>query len=586
MSQSLEQQATDDGPAGIRWQEWGPAAFAAAAAADRLVLLHLTATWCHWCALMDSGTWADTAIIHRVNREFVAIRVDADRYPHVQDRYIAGGWPTNAFLTPTGEVLWSGTYLEAAQFLTLSDSVTEAWRERREELDREITRRRLALESTRARQPGGGLVRREAADDVYTATLAAYDARNGGFGDAPKFPQADVIELLYATAPTDETALRMADQTLDGMLAGELWDSEGGGFFRYATAADWTAPRREKLLDTNSALLDAYAMGAWLRGRADWRQTATGVVRWAGSGLGRPDGLWAASQQASEAWLTADPAAPAPPAPADPTLHTAANARWIAALAMGGARLGETGWVAQAAEALALLLQRMTSPRGGLFHYAAPGGDAHFDFLLADTLHVIRAALAVAQAAGEAAWIGRARELVRHVEATFGSDDGGFWDRLPTDHDIGALRFRERRFDLNALAARLLLDVSHITGERGCRALAERTLARIGGVAGRHGPDGALFALATAEYFEAPPAVVITLPRGAGAAAGAELRHAAFALRHPLLRVWTVPDGHAAGPVTFTTDGRPVAFLWTRNGRSKALTTAAELADAAAHLNA
>jgi uncharacterized protein len=583
MSQSLEQQAARDG-AGIHWQEWGQPAFAAAAASDRPVLLHLTASWCHWCALMDNGTWADPTVIERVNRDFVAVRVDADRYPHVQDRYIAGGWPTNAFLTPNGEVLWSGTYLEAAQFHSLGESVTQAWRERREELEREITRRRLALESARSRQAAGGLVRREAADDVYTATAAAFDARNGGFGDAPKFPQADVIELLYATATVDAAAVRMADQTLDGMLAGELWDRDAGGFFRYATEADWTAPRREKLLDTNSALLDAYSMGAWLRHRDDWRETAVAIVRWADSRLQRSDGLWSASQHAGAA--SPSPVTNEHVPPADPTLQTAANARWIAALALSGVRLEEPGWVARADEALTLLLQQMTSPRGGLFHYAEPGREPRFDFLLADVLHVIRAAISVAQASGNPAWMRRARELLRHVEVNYGSDDGGFWDRLPTDHDIGALRYRDRPFELNALAGRILLDMAHITGERGCRALAERTLARLGGVAGRHGPDGALFALATAEYFEAPPAVVIAVPSGAGPDAGAELRRAAFALRHPLLRVWTVADGHTAGPATFVAGDSPAAFLWTRNGPSRPLATPAELAAAAAQMHA
>src|SRR5690606_40783264 len=81
----------------IGWRPWGRAAFEEAARADRPVLLNLTAVWCHWCHVMDETTYSDPALIELINAELVPVRVDADLYPHVQDRYIAGGWPTNAF---------------------------------------------------------------------------------------------------------------------------------------------------------------------------------------------------------------------------------------------------------------------------------------------------------------------------------------------------------------------------------------------------------------------------------------------------------------------------------------------------------
>src|SRR5687768_5299395 len=126
----------------IHWRTWGAPAFAEAAAAGRPVLLNLSAVWCHWCHLMDETTLSDPTIITLLNSELVPIRVDADRSPHVQDRYIAGGWPTNAFLTPTGEVLWAGTYLEPDEFRKVAESVLAAWGTRRAELETEIERRR------------------------------------------------------------------------------------------------------------------------------------------------------------------------------------------------------------------------------------------------------------------------------------------------------------------------------------------------------------------------------------------------------------------------------------------------------------
>src|SRR5215216_1823929 len=205
----------------ISWRVWGPGAFAEAAAADKPILLNLTAVWCHWCHLMDETTYSTPELIKIINENLIPIRVDADQHPHVQDRYIAGGWPTNAFLTPTGEVLWSGTYVPPEQFGQVSSGVLSAWSDRREELKGEISRRRKALEAARGRHHTVGLVRREAADDVLSATIDAYDERNGGFGVEPKFPYAEALELLLIQGTRDNADyLQMAEHSLDGMLSG------------------------------------------------------------------------------------------------------------------------------------------------------------------------------------------------------------------------------------------------------------------------------------------------------------------------------------------------------------------------------
>jgi uncharacterized protein YyaL (SSP411 family) len=180
----------------INWRSWGAASFAEAGASDRPILLCLTAVWCHWCHQMDETTYSDPDLIQFINEHFTAIRVDADQYPHVQERYITGGWPTNAFLTPTGEVLWSGTYIEPQQFAAVAEGVRSAWSDRRSEFAVEIERRRKALDAARGRVNAVGIVRREAADDVWSAIVESFDARNGGFGTEPKYPAPEAVELL------------------------------------------------------------------------------------------------------------------------------------------------------------------------------------------------------------------------------------------------------------------------------------------------------------------------------------------------------------------------------------------------------
>ena len=545
----------------IQWRGWGPDAFAEAVSANKTVLLNLTAVWCHWCHLMDETTYSEPDLIQLINEHLIAIRVDADQHPHVQDRYIAGGWPTNAFLTPTGEVLWSGTYVEPQEFGNVAQSVVIAWSERHAELQVEIERRRKALEAARGRHHVTGLVRREAADDVLSATIDAYDARNGGFGTEPKFPYMDVVELLYAHGVRDSVdLLRMADHYLEGMLAGELRD-EDGGFFRYALNADWTDPRREKLLAANAALLRAYALGAQTRSHDEWRAVAEGIVRWANQELRRADGLWHASQLDTGN---------------DDVLYTNYNAQWIAALADAGGRLGEQHWIDVSAAALQTLLTTMRAPNGMFYHYRRAEHEPQTAFLTIDAAEVARACVAVAQATGRGEFLDRARETAAAMEKHSWAEDGGFWDRARGHEDVPALRYRDKPFDTNADCARTMNDLSLLTGDKSYRALAERTLALLAPQAGRYGVAGANFALALDEFFEAPDRLVVV---GTGPAAD-ELRQAA--LRAPIMqrRVVTLPEGGRISQFSFPAGREAAVYVATARGTSPPCTTAAQLEDA------
>ena len=564
----------------IAWREWGPEAFDEAARLDLPILLNLTAVWCHWCRMMDETTYSDAGIIADIGERVLPIRVDADIYPHVQDRYIAGGWPTNAFLTPTGEVLWSGTYVDPDEFRKVLHAVTGAWTERRDELKLEIERRRRALHAARSRQPSSGLVRREAADDVLSVTQDSFDPRNGGFGTEPKFPVPDAIEPLFvhASRARNDDWANLAERTLDGMLAGELWDDVEGGFFRYATAADWTAPRYEKLLETNAAMLRAYALGAALRGRQDWRTIAERIVAWVDTRLTLPGGLWSASEIADEAYYKGDAAQRAANPPAvDPILQTNRVAQWIRALAEAGARLGKADWIASADRALPLLLDRMSAPDGSLYHYSRHDAEPELPGLLADALEAGLAALSVAQATGRTCHVDAARRIAEFLQKKLWADDGGFYDHCSNGADVGALRYRDRPFELNAQAARLFQDLALLTGERGYRAIAERTLAVLSPLAGRYGVSGAVFALAVEEFFDPPTRVLIV----GGADASRDLRHTALALPIPDLRVYTLENGGRFGTNNFRPEPAPAAYYCNARSCSAPLLDPAALAAAA-----
>lgn len=103
----------------IHWRDFDDEAFKAAREQNRLVLLSISAVWCHWCHVMDETTYSDREVIDTINSSFIPIRVDTDQRPDVDARYNMGGWPTTALLTPDGNILTGGTYIPAPRMKRL-----------------------------------------------------------------------------------------------------------------------------------------------------------------------------------------------------------------------------------------------------------------------------------------------------------------------------------------------------------------------------------------------------------------------------------------------------------------------------------
>ncbi|WP_336024761.1 DUF255 domain-containing protein [Halobellus salinisoli] len=231
----------------VEWREWGPAPFEEARAADRPVLLALTATWCDSCHEMDAETYGEPRIAANVNDGFVPIRVDVDRHPRVRERYNMGGFPSTVFCTPSGKVITGATYLAPDGMRQVLDSVRDVWTDRGDDAGR--IPRALAGKST----PAGPV------DERIESHLAGqldekWDPRFAGWGTDAKFPLPRTIEFAL------KRARGRAVETL-GVIGESLYDADEGGFYRYAEGRDWTDPHTEKVLDANAALVRAFANG-------------------------------------------------------------------------------------------------------------------------------------------------------------------------------------------------------------------------------------------------------------------------------------------------------------------------------------
>lgn len=259
----------------VSWLPWGEEAFARARAEGRPILLDIGAVWCHWCHVMDSESYEDEETAELINALYIPVKVDRDERPDVDARYQRavqvltgqGGWPLTAFLTPDGEVYHGGTYFPPddrhgrPSFRRVLREVARVWSEERPRaLDAaKGIGERLATYVQAEVEPGEPTPRMVA--DTLEELAESFDFRHGGFGRAPKFPNAGAIDLLFDhyLDVGSEWARRVVTETLHAMATGGIHDQLGGGFHRYATDARWIIPHFEKMAYDNGVLLATFA---------------------------------------------------------------------------------------------------------------------------------------------------------------------------------------------------------------------------------------------------------------------------------------------------------------------------------------
>ena len=258
----------------VDWFPWGDEAFEKAKAEDKPVLVSIGYSACHWCHVMEHESFEDEATARIMNEHFVNIKVDMEERPDVDQIYMTfvqlttgrGGWPMNVFLTPDRLPFFGGTYFPPVSrfnmpgFSQVLLSVAEAYRDKRDELLHSANdilgeMRRVGISEF---HPGG--LSLEQLDNAFESMSRSFDATNGGFGGAPKFPPSMTLEFLlrYHHRTGKEQALEMAERTCKKMANGGIYDQLGGGFHRYSVDAVWLVPHFEKMLYDNAQLIRVY----------------------------------------------------------------------------------------------------------------------------------------------------------------------------------------------------------------------------------------------------------------------------------------------------------------------------------------
>jgi uncharacterized protein YyaL (SSP411 family) len=301
----------------IDWHPWGTEPFELAKRLGRPVLIDIGAVWCHWCHVMDEGTYSDPEVARILAEGFVAVKVDRDENPEVDRRFQRqvnalsgeGGWPLTAFATPDGEVFLGGTYFPPNDgmgrpgFRRVLREVARLYRDEPKQVEQNAAAVRGAIERMsegRASRPtsSAGFLER-----IRTALNDSYDPVHGGFGQAPKFPHAAGVEflLLDAFVGGDPRSGARAAETLHRMVDGGLFDQVGGGFHRYSVDEGWHIPHFEKMGADNGELLGALVEVDRYQPIPRFGEAIRSTVAWASTVLADPAGGFGASQDADNA---------------------------------------------------------------------------------------------------------------------------------------------------------------------------------------------------------------------------------------------------------------------------------------------
>jgi uncharacterized protein len=521
----------------VDWLPWGEVALARARDEDKPLLVSIGYSACHWCHVMERESFEDPEIARRMNESFVCVKVDREERPDVDAIYMEavqamtgqGGWPLNVFCTPEQVPFYAGTYFPPAPrpgmpaWPQVLEAIADAWGSRRDEIREQSGRIIERLGGTALLQatddaPDPGIL-----DEAVQELRGAYDAIQGGFGGAPKFPPSSVLRFLLAHGERE-----MSLQTLRSMASGGIYDQIGGGFARYSVDATWTVPHFEKMLYDNALLARAYLHGWLVSGDALLRRVCEETLEFVLRELRGPEGgfysaldadsegeegrfyVWAydellaalepADAEAAVTWFGATAqgnfegsnvlesrgAEPPPeqrerirarlmqvraqrvrPGLDDKRL-TAWNALALGVLAEAGARLGRTDFLDAARANAELLLGTMRDASGRLLR-TSDGTSAKLNAYLEDHAFLLEALLDLYEATFEPRWFAAAREIADAMIARFADEERGGFFSTSDDHE----RLLTRRKDLednpipsgSSSAALGLLRLAALTGE-------------------------------------------------------------------------------------------------------------------------
>ena len=448
----------------IPWREWDDEAFSAARAEDKPVMLFLSAFWCRFCQRMDEQAFSDKEVIALLNAYFIPLRVEYMQRPDVDARYNLNGWPTIAFMAPNGQLLGAVNYLPTEEFKELLIDIYMGYQERKVEL-------RAAEE--KAQLPSSSpllLTDSQLAThltQISDSIMALADFTHGGYDRGQKFIHPAVNDFLLARyrATRDRQYLDQVCLTLERMRAGELYDHQGGAYFRTSSNPDWSHPHREKLLVEEAGLLANCLEVFRLTQRDDYRRMAEEIIQYLDDNLFDPVRC---AFLGCEDWLRYEPPMPGGEeffTIIDRCVYTDANAVVSAAYLDAALLFNKPRYRERAVATLDFLWRNCRGDSGGMCHYF--DGASHVPGLLQDQAQMGFALLRAHEVTGDGEYVNKAHRLADFIITELKNPAGGYYD-IPAP-DAASLKLRLTLIEQNGAAASFLLAFAEATGEESFR---------------------------------------------------------------------------------------------------------------------
>lgn len=281
----------------VEWYPWGDEALEKAQKENKLLIISIGYSACHWCHVMEHETFEDSEAARVMNENFVCIKVDREERPDIDIIYMTavqmitggGGWPLNCFALPDGKPFYGGTYFRKNDWVNILKALTDAWKDdpmkitkHAEELSRGIVRHEdISFGNTE------GLISKEDLTYIVNRLVNYYDMKEGGTRGAPKFPLPVHYEffLHYWWSTKLQTALEITNISLEKMASGGIYDHLGGGFARYSVDEKWHVPHFEKMLYDNAQLISLYSKAFKITGSKRYREIVHQTIEFVKSEL-------------------------------------------------------------------------------------------------------------------------------------------------------------------------------------------------------------------------------------------------------------------------------------------------------------
>ncbi len=522
---SIPVAAVSQETAEIHWVDWSNETFQAAREEDNLILLDLTAVWCHACHVMDEITYEDPTVVAILNATFISIRVDTDQRPDIEARYRHGGWPTTSILLPSGEIVFQANFLNPEDLQEALLASEALYRENKNELITQATAIWAKVDEARkSRTRPTGTIDEAMIEQINSSIEYSFDAVNGGFRDKPKFFEPEAISfLLERYHHTGKMSLKhMALLTLQQQR--NLIDPIWGGFYRYAVKSDWTQPHFEKMLSLQAVNISNYLEAYQVTGDEAYRVVVEETMAYVRRFLVEQHGRgFFASQDADVKSVKGSPLSSMSGEEyfqlgkterlkvglpyVDRTIYTGLNGLMLQSYLKAHRVLGESPALDLALKVLSHLYRQRYVSGKGMAHREVDGELLEFG-LLSDQVFFAGALVEAALTTGDMSYIAKAERLTQDfVKLLEDQQGGGLYDRPADASAEGLLKFPHKSLAANLQAAILLSSLYYVTENQVYRDVAERTLEYVFGVP--EVPPLGLSGIAIVRFLKYPVHIVV-----------------------------------------------------------------------------